>query len=89
MSEGEGVRLITLGEVRDRVPYSKVHIYRLMERGEFPQSVEVGPQRVAWVESEIDEWIAERLRRRDFGEETDTMVARRALAKEAAATQHG
>ena len=64
MKQGKGVRLITLDEVRSRVPYSKVHLYRLMSSGDFPKQVKIGPARVAWVEQEIDDWIAERLRRR-------------------------
>lgn len=88
MFEGKGVRLITMGEVLDRVPFSKVHIYRLMESGDFPKQVGVGPQRVAWVEQELDDWIAERLRRRASGEDSEEALARRALAKEALAAQH-
>jgi len=31
----------------------------------FPRRVRIGPQRYAWVESEIDQYIAERIRARD------------------------
>lgn len=65
MFQGKGARLVTLGEVLNRIPYSKVHVYRLMASGEFPKQVEVGPQRVAWVEQEVDDWIAERVNCRD------------------------
>ncbi len=86
MTDGIGVRLITLDEVSDRVPFSKVHIYRLIGRGEFPGQIEVGPQRVAWIESEVDDWIADRMRRR-AGIGTGA-VLRKELAAWAAKARH-
>ena len=58
-------RLILRPEVKSRVPYSDVHIWRLEQAGVFPRRVKVGANRVAWVEAEIDQWIAERLAARD------------------------
>jgi len=88
MSNTTSVRLITLDEVIDRVPYSKVHIYRLMEQGVFPRAVPVGTQRVAWVEKEIDDWIATRIRDRETNIFGDDAVARKALAQRAAKARH-
>ena len=51
-------RLIPMKEVTTRVPFTKVHIYRLMNRGEFPRSIKIGKRRVCWRESEIEAWIA-------------------------------
>ena len=36
---------------------SRATIYRLMEAGEFPQSVKIGLRAVAWPSSEVQEWI--------------------------------
>jgi prophage regulatory protein len=47
------------------IPYSKVQLWRLERQRRFPKRNSVGPQRYAWVESEIDEWIAGRIRARD------------------------
>jgi prophage regulatory protein len=47
------------------IPYSKVQLWRLERQKRFPKRISVGPQRYAWVESEIDEWIAGRIRARD------------------------
>jgi prophage regulatory protein len=47
------------------VNYSKVQLWRLERQKRFPERISVGPQRYAWVESEIDAWIAERIRARD------------------------
>lgn len=58
-------RLISLTEVRERVGLSKTDIYRKIAAGKFPKQVPLGTARVAFVESEIDAWIAERIEERD------------------------
>ena len=50
-------RLLTIAQVCERVPYSRVHIYRLVKRGEFPDRVRVGANRVGWLETAVAEWI--------------------------------
>ena len=55
-------RLLSSAEVLALVPYSLVHIYRLMNDGKFPRAVKCGAWRVAWRESEIEEWIEARPR---------------------------
>ncbi|MDP6270253.1 MAG: AlpA family phage regulatory protein [Alphaproteobacteria bacterium] len=44
---------------------SAVHLWRLERAGKFPRRVHLGANRVAWVEAEIDDWIAERLAARE------------------------
>ncbi|XIV09932.1 helix-turn-helix transcriptional regulator [Escherichia coli] len=39
------------------LPYSKAWIYRLISQGRFPKQVKIGSRAIAFVESEIDEWI--------------------------------
>jgi prophage regulatory protein len=58
-------KLLTKKEVRDRVCYSFAHVDRLEKEGRFPKRVRLGPSRVAWVESEIDDWITDRIAERD------------------------
>ncbi|MFT4464818.1 MAG: helix-turn-helix transcriptional regulator [Sodalis sp. (in: enterobacteria)] len=53
--------LIRLPEVQRRTSYSKAWIYRLMSQGKFPASVKIGTRAIAFVESEIDEWISQRI----------------------------
>lgn len=43
------------------IDFSKVHLGRLERRGEFPRHVQLSAKRVAWVESEIDTWLNERI----------------------------
>lgn len=47
------------------ITFSRMHIYRLMKAGNFPKSVPVGTNRIAWLESEIDQWIMDRVAQRD------------------------
>jgi len=54
-------KLIRLPEVRQRVPLSRSMIYLLISRGEFPKSVSLGRRSVAWVEVEVDAWVASRI----------------------------
>ena len=54
-------RLIKLAEVRQRTALSKTTIYLLIQQGKFPSSVRLGERAVAWAESEVDDWIADRI----------------------------
>ena len=54
-------KFLRLAEVRNRVPYSRSTIYQLIAEGKFPKPINLGARAVAWLESEIDNWIAERI----------------------------
>ena len=43
-------------------------LYELMGRGKFPRPVKLSPARVAWLESEISDWMESRIIARDGGE---------------------
>ena len=57
--------LIRVREVCQRTGLSKSSIYDLMSQGSFPHTVRLGGRSVAFVESGIDEWIAERIAARN------------------------
>jgi prophage regulatory protein len=59
------MRLLSKRQVREIVLYSPQHIARLEKVGKFPKRVRLGPCRVGWVESEVHEWLKERIRKRD------------------------
>ena len=54
-------KFLRLSEVQRRVPYSRSTIYLKVSRGQFPQPINLGARAVAWLESDIDEWIAQRI----------------------------
>ncbi|CAD5871372.1 AlpA family transcriptional regulator [Salmonella enterica] len=49
--------LIRLPEVLNRTGYGKAWIYHLISKGRFPAPVKIGVRAVAFIESEVDEWI--------------------------------
>mgnify|MGYP001193384930 FL=1 len=53
--------LMLAPEVDARVPYSRAHLYRLEDQGEFPKRKRISANRVAWVRAEIERWLAERM----------------------------
>lgn len=59
------MRLLTKKEVTQRVCYSPAHLARLEAAGRFPKRVVLGPSRVGYLESEIDDWIASMVAKRD------------------------
>ncbi|QDX31527.1 AlpA family transcriptional regulator [Dickeya poaceiphila] len=59
--------LLRLPDVMKKTSLKKSWIYYLIDRDEFPQPVKLGARSVAWVESEINDWIAERIRQRAEG----------------------
>ena len=59
------MRLIKLKEVLHITGLSRSTVYRFMSAGGFPMKVELGDNSVAWVESEVEEWISEKIGKRD------------------------
>ncbi|RKO79451.1 dipicolinate synthase [Pectobacterium parmentieri] len=53
--------LIRMSETIRRTGYSKAWIYKLIAQGRFPHPVKIGSRSIAFIESEIDEWINQRI----------------------------
>ncbi|MCC8381853.1 AlpA family transcriptional regulator [Xenorhabdus sp. PB30.3] len=53
--------LIRLSEVQRRTGYSKAWIYKLIEGNKFPKQVKIGARSIAFIESEVDDWITQRI----------------------------
>ncbi len=47
------------------IPYSPQHIARLEAAGRFPKRIRLGQNRVVWLVAEIEEWLNERIAKRD------------------------
>lgn len=56
-----GVTMLRLPTVKDRVSLGRSSIYAAIKRGEFPAPVRLSERAVAWVESDIDAWLASRI----------------------------
>lgn len=64
------MRIIDWKGLKTLLPYSRTHIKRLEDAGEFPQRVQLGPCRVGWVYDEVIEWIEQRCNDRSRTEHT-------------------
>lgn len=53
----KGLRIITKKELRELVPYTPQHIHRLEKAGRFPKRLQLGPNRVGWRLTDIEDWI--------------------------------
>lgn len=53
-------RLIRRKEVLHRTGLSNTTIWRMYSAGTFPKPRKIGPNSVAWLESEVNAWIEER-----------------------------
>ena len=58
------IRLVRLPEVQKRVGLGRSTIYRRIGEGTFPKPKSLGGGLVAWLESDIDAWIDERIAHR-------------------------
>ena len=57
--------LIKLNEVKARTGLSRSSIYAYIDKGIFPAQVKLGERCVAWVDSEIEEWVLSKVLARD------------------------
>ncbi|ELJ8537424.1 TPA: AlpA family transcriptional regulator [Vibrio cholerae] len=58
------IRLIRFREVLAMTGLSRSSMYRFIEENQLPTQVQLGGRAVAWVESEVQEWIAQRITNR-------------------------
>jgi prophage regulatory protein len=59
-----GHRILRRPEVEEKTGFKRAHLYNLMKAGQFPQALRLGIRAVGWDSLEVDQWIAERLKRR-------------------------
>ncbi|ECU9386452.1 TPA: AlpA family transcriptional regulator [Salmonella enterica subsp. enterica serovar Concord] len=63
-STSQSHRLLRLPQLLDKTGLKRAQVYAYMKTGYFPKSIKIGPSSVAWLESEIDDWINEKLNNR-------------------------
>jgi len=58
-------QLLKMPEVRAKTGLSRSHLYSLAQNGEFPKPLKLSERSSAWVESEVEGWIEDRITQRD------------------------
>jgi prophage regulatory protein len=53
--------IIRLPIVKDRTGLSRSTIYLRISEGTFPKPISLGSRAVGWIESEINEWLKQRI----------------------------
>lgn len=57
----ENNRFIRRKEVQAKTGLGASSIYAMMKQGKFPKAITLSERRVAWIESDVDQWISERI----------------------------
>jgi prophage regulatory protein len=61
--------ILRLPAVKTRTGLSRSSIYLWISKGNFPSPVSLGARAVGWVESEVDDWVAHRIKESRKGKE--------------------
>lgn len=57
---------LSFPDLRERgIRYTRQHLYRLIKANKFPRPIRLGENRLAWIESEIDQYLKQRIAERD------------------------
>ena len=59
------MRLLTLPQIKELTQLSTAGIYRLMSQGKFPKQIKIAERSSRWIESEIMEFITEKMKERN------------------------
>jgi prophage regulatory protein len=53
--------ILRLSDVVSRTGLARSTIYLRIKKGEFPKPIHLGDRAVGWLETEIDEWLEDRI----------------------------
>lgn len=60
-SRRSALSILRLPAVKARTGLARSTIYLQVSEGTFPKPIALGPRAVGWVDSQIDEWISQRI----------------------------
>lgn len=66
-NKDQGYKLLKAQDVADLTSISRSHLHRLARDGKYPKPIKIGENRSAWLESDVQEWICEGLRKHHAG----------------------
>ena len=50
-------KFLRLPSVSEKVGLSRSQIYKLIQQGEFPEPIKLGPKISAWIEEKLEAWM--------------------------------
>lgn len=59
------MKILNKRELRLKTSFSVQHWTRMEKEGKAPRRIQLSPNRVGWLESEVDQFIQERIAQRD------------------------
>ena len=59
------MNILRCKEVEKKVGLKQAKIYLLVKEGVFPLPIKLSTRTVGWVESELDDWLNEKIKERD------------------------
>ncbi|SDE12444.1 transcriptional regulator, AlpA family [Bradyrhizobium brasilense] len=61
------VKIISFNDLSEKygITFQRSHLYDLERESKFPKRVRLGMNRIGWVQSEIEAWLAEKLAARN------------------------
>lgn len=59
------MKVLRLKDVIENTGLARSTIYKYIDAGTFPKPIELGARSVGWVDSEISDWILQRIGERD------------------------
>jgi prophage regulatory protein len=62
------MKILKAKDVAERTSISIPHIRRLSREGKFPKPMKISDCRTGWLETEVEEWISECVRRHKRGD---------------------
>ncbi len=72
----EIVRAIAFRDLKAKgVPYGRRELRELCRQGLFPAPIRLGPQRIGWIESEVDSWLLAQPRAASHAPRTGLAIA--------------
>lgn len=74
MTQIKNKRIIRIATVVDQTGIPKSSIYALIKEGEFPEPIQLSHRCVGFIESEVQDWIEEKIAARDNDEEATHLL---------------
>lgn len=64
-------RFIKLPEVMNKTGLGQSSIYRKMNTGDFPRSIQLNKNNIVWLESEVNAWMQAQIEKRNQKEKVE------------------